>query len=148
MSDIIKNLKLNGWQRLWVFIGVIYFILSLVVFISIGMPNKKDIERQWCWEAIEIIKDPEDYTYKIRDAYKEKTDGELIKSIYAKYGERPEYSKKLAETRVEYEHKIATIWLATLTHIFYYFLWLIIPLAILYLLGMGVGWVYRGFKKK
>lgn len=142
----MKN-KLNGWQRLWVVLSAIYLAI-VIVFTWSSWPTKRQIENSWVYSLITATKDPKDYAYEIREAYKDIPDGELIKRINAKYSEKPEYKEILNTTNLKYQMEIQslgknrfkTFGIALLAWLF--------PIGILYLVGVAIGWIYKGFKGK
>lgn len=141
------KIKLNGWQRLWIVFSLIYLAI-IILFTWTTWPTKKQIENLWVYSTIDAIKEPNDYSYQIRESYKDISDRELIKKINAKYGEIPGFKEKLNEIDIKYQKKIQSLGNERLKNVRIAFMAWSIPLVILYLLGLAIGWIYKGFKKQ
>lgn len=139
--------KLNGWQRIWVVLSVIYFVI-VVVFTYTVWPTESKIDNSWVYSLIDKTKDPNDYTYQIRDAYKDISDKELIKRINAKYSTNQDYKEILNEINLKYQGELQSLWKNQFRTTGIALVAWLLPIAIVYLLGLSVGWIYKGFKNK
>lgn len=139
--------KLNGWQRLWIIVSVIYLLL-VVLFTWISWPTAKEIESSWLYSLIEATKDPGDYSYQIREAYQDVPDRELIRRINEKYAEQKDYKEELQKINQRYQKQLASLGRNRLTSLGIAFMAWIIPIGMVYLLGLAVGWIHKGFQNK
>jgi hypothetical protein len=137
--------KLGGWYRLWVVISLIY-LLIVSLFAWLDWPKQSKIEKIWAYDLINVIKEPGQYSYEIRLEYSDMSDKELIKRIQDKFGEDIKYKKLIDEVNQQNLNKIDKLFDEQKEAFFTAFLWWIIPIMFLYLLGVAVGWIYRGFK--
>jgi hypothetical protein len=141
------KLKLNGWQRLWVVLGIIYFAVVVAFTFSVW-PSESKIENSWVYSLIEKTKDPNDYTYQIRDAYKDISDKELIRRINAKYSLNQDYKEIVSSINLKYQGELQSLRKEQIkTTAMALIIWLL-PVAIVYLLGLSIAWIYKGFKNK
>ncbi len=47
-------LKLNGWQRMWVVVSLLYLV-AVVIFTIAFMPKRANIEQAWEYEINAIV---------------------------------------------------------------------------------------------
>jgi hypothetical protein len=141
------KIKLNGWQRLWVVLSIIYFVI--VAGFSFALwPAESNIENSWAYSLIDKTKDPNDYAYQIRDAYKDISDKELIRRINAKYSSNQNYKEILNTINLKYQSELQSLWKEQFKAIAIALMAWLLPIAIVYLLGLSFGWIYKGFKNK
>jgi hypothetical protein len=167
--------RLSGWQRLWVVFAILY-LLPVAVFTVSFVPKKTDTKRQWAFATIEIVKKYDEKlknedTWDIWRAYSDMSYEELIKRIRDKYS-RDKYSdksdrkkgpeNKWEQYRVkgtpripdiefdtvnkEYQQKLNSLWKEQAKVVSIGGLSWGFSVIAVYILGMAVGWVYRGFK--
>ncbi len=158
---------LNGWQRLWVLLTSIY--LALVIFASIcilpisldkstidskisSLAIKKSLEYEYN-VAINNNNDRE-ILYSLRNLNKEVehyksdefdsslSDANIYKTIKKRYSGKIDFSA----LDKKYNRDVIELRWLQVKFIFGAFLWWSLPCIALYLLGIGVGWVLRGFK--
>ena len=141
------KIELNGWQRLWVVLSAIYLGI-VILFTWTSWPNKMQIESSWVYFMIDATKEPDDYAYQICEAYKDIPDRELIQRINAKYGEKPEYKEKLKQINLRYQKEIQSLGKNRYKTMGIAFIAWVIPIGIIYLMGLVIGWIYKGFKEK
>jgi hypothetical protein len=141
------KMKLNGWQRLWVVLSALYLAI-VIVFTWSSWPTRRQIDNSWVYDLINATKDPKDYAYEIRDAYKDIPDGELIQRINAKYSEKSEYKEILKTTNLKYQMEIESLGKDRFKTGGIALLAWLIPIGLIYLLGVAAGWIYKGFKGK
>lgn len=140
-------IKLNGWQRLWVVLSITYFAIVVAFTFSLW-PNESKIENCWVYSLIDETKDPNDYTYQIRDAYKDISDKELIRRINAKYSSNQDYKEILNSINLKYQSELQSLWKEQIKTIAIALMAWLLPIATVYLLGLSIGWIYKGFKNK
>ncbi len=139
--------RLNGWQRLWLLVSVIYFLL-VVSLTALLLPKKSDYLRTRVYDTINlIIKNiPElrgSYAYQIRDAYPELSDDDVVKRIHSKFKGQVDFSS----IEDEYNARLAKLPSAQAEAFGIGFLFWIVPVALTYLLGWAIGWVIKGFRR-
>jgi len=139
--------RLNGWQRLWVLVSVIYFLFA-VSFIVLFLPKKSDYLSTRVHETIDLtIKNvPElrsSYVYQVRDAYGDLSDDEVVKRIHSKFKGQIDYSK----IEEEYATRLAKLSSEQIKAVGTGFLLWLVPVVFIYLLGWAIGWVIKGFKR-
>jgi len=108
----------------------------------------------WASDAVDLIKTREKtgiYSWILRkEIFGDATDEEVvtrIKSGSARTTDK-EWDRKVAALEAKYAKKIEDLSGEQLQTVGIAFLAWLVPLALLYLLGYGIGWVYRGFKNK
>ena len=141
------KIKLNGWQRLWVVLSIIYFVI-VVGFTFLLWSTESEIENSWVYSLIDKTKDPNDHSYEIRDAYKDISDKELIRRINAKYSSNKDYKEILNTINLKYQSEVQSLWKKQFRAIAIALMAWLLPIAIVYLLGLCFGWIYKGFKNK
>lgn len=120
----------------------------VIVFTTTSWPTEKKIENSWVYSLINATKEPNDYAYQIREAYEDITDRELIKRINAKYYANPEYKETLNTLNLRYQKDIQLLWRDQFKTIGIALMAWVIPIVIVYLMGLAIGWIYKGFKIK
>lgn len=146
-------MKLNGWQRIWIVCGVIIFAI-VCFFTVLTFPKKSDITSRWVYETISVVKKPHEYSYEIREAYKDYDDIQLIEKIHKKKYESEHdgfyytiYKARFEEIDSRYNAELKGLPVSQIKHILTALaVYLCIMLAI-YGLGWSIGWIYRGFKR-
>ena len=135
-----EHMKLSGWQRLWILLSVIYLVIP-VLFLIADWPTKKEIEDKWVYDTLEIVRQPSDSVFEIRSAYNDLSNQELVERVHKKFGKA-----KFEKIDKEYQKELKNLNYKRLKSFGVAFLFWIVPVIVLYILGKGVGWVYRGFR--
>ncbi len=138
-------MRLNGWQRLWVVVSTITIVITSI-FIYEGLPIKNEIEKEWAYSLLEIVKKPNEIASLILDAYKDLSSINLVQKITAKYGIKKEYKEDLSSLNSPYKNKIKKLVIKRTEYIINYLILWGVFIGILYLLGFAIGWIYKGFK--
>ena len=158
-------MRLNGWQRLWVLIAIIYLIPIAIITIN-SFPTKNQIYNKWY-----------EYLYSIYYIANEKTDNEgfLLRSQIKNLDQQQKIifleasirSKQHIDTgnemdQIVYQNARQSIpdfrktYEADLNELpsnqkeiitISLLIW-IVPLVIVYIFGLILKWVYKGFKPK
>jgi hypothetical protein len=137
-------MKLSGFQRLWVVTTIIIFVIA-VFFTIVLFPKKSEIMSRWTYETIEVVKKPGDYSFEIRDAYKDYGDKELIDKIHEK--EKNPFTKiRFDEIDRRYKNELESLFTKQAKHILIAFVAYFCVILALYGFGWSIGWIYRGFK--
>jgi len=146
-SNIRENMKLGGWQRLWVLWSVIYLVPP-IFFLLEDSSTKKKMEWLWVDNTIEIAKKQLDpyWTNGEISLYKDLTNQELVKRIHEKYGNDRWAELSFEKVDQEYRDGLKNLNYKHLKSCNIAFMFWMVPVVAVYILGKGVGWVYRGLK--
>lgn len=147
--------RLNGWQRMWVVLSALYFLL--VIFIAIPtFPTQKDIvitRLANATDAIYVYRKANDATFDeldelakfddFVDAYHEDQTGDKsIKVMQETWGSKVDFS----DVETEYRQQIDALLMDQAKSIGVTLLAWFIPVVAVYLLGFGVAWIASGFR--
>lgn len=146
--------KLNGWQRLWILIISLYLTFVLY-FASISFPNKSDLYREWAYSILDLEKKHDKSinslsNWEIREAYTKKgiTDEKFIERLKEKSIEKPpDYQSEFAEIEKKHSAKIIKLKGKQIRYTVNALLIWFLPSSLIYILGISIAWVYKGFKK-
>jgi len=167
----MKLKNLNGWQRLWVVVSVLW--LLFVVGVSIvgdviptadGLEarlgrNTRNLQREWALATIEaarVASDAgEDLTAAdIRSAYKDLSDAKIVERVHNNFPEvdfepvDSDYQEKLDGEQTRHQERLDALRVEQAKNIGLTSLAWFAPSVGLYLLGWAMAWVWRGFKLK
>ena len=141
-------MRLNGWQRAWVVLSVVWIAAISAVAITSQRSEEKRYH-DWSNELIEYLiaqsPDLRGHTLtSVRAAYSDMSDRQLVEALHDKYlGKHPAYRYGFSEIDAKHSPGVADV----LKPKFHWVLAALgVPLA-LYLLGMAVAWVRAGFKR-
>lgn len=142
--------RLNGWQRLWVVLVSVYLVPVVGVMINV-MPHRSNYELARTSDSIEIVgryleSNTPGYVfegvYSIRQKhYGALTDEKIIERLHEKYKDKVDFSR----VELEYFRKLDMHLLEQAKVAGYGVLFWLVPSLALYLLGVAVGWVIKGF---
>lgn len=156
--------RLNGWQRLWLVLMILYGLVVAVVTVAF-FPKESDILNSWAWDAMRVAIDDIKRTKKydgtmwdFRDAFfKNKTDEEIVHSLTdgarninladSKTADLADYKSNILTLENKYQKQIKDLPREQLKATGMAFLVWMIPALAIYVLGYAVGWIYRGFKE-
>jgi hypothetical protein len=160
----MRTVWLNGWQRLWVVVGIVSLVLAVGVVWDL-QPTREEIYQQWAsdewgeiqkipslsnkqwWELKAELKEPTDSAIIARlnwnaksrlDSLRSKPlpDSALMRALEHANTIRPDYEKRLAS----FAQARAIYWARVVGR------WAGF-MALLYLAGWSVGRIYRGFRR-
>lgn len=142
----------NGWQRLWLVVVAMYLVP--VVFLTIdALPTASAYSTTRVLDTIEFAgrqmeSSKPGYTFEGSHAVREKyysdlTDEQIIERVHAKFKDRIDFSK----IESEYKRRLDNLYAEQIKVVGSSLLWWIIPSALLYLFGVAVAWVIRGFRR-
>jgi hypothetical protein len=140
--------RLSGWQRLWLVLSVIYLI-AVAAFTVILMPKASQYLSSRVYDTVRTIKDnvPElsgMYVYQIREAYSDFSDEEIIQKIHEKYKDEVDFDA----IEKKYRNKMSRLPSMRAKFIGLGLLFWVAPIVLVYILGISVGWIVKGFKKE
>lgn len=144
-------MKLGGWQRIWIVISVMWLLVVGLVGYS-EIPSEEKIYKAWSYDLLKYLCDNDSnlkgqYAWQLRDVYSDLSDKELIERLRSKYLEKyPAYKYGFENIDAKYNDKLINLARSRVIAIGIGFLIWFIPLAVLYVLGWSVGWIYRGFR--
>lgn len=148
---MIKQVNLNGWQRLWVILAVLLLIpAGLVGFDT--RPTADAINREWAGKVIELAanNDPAlagQEPWKIAIQYQDVPPAKLVEKLnYGYLSRHPELKERADALGQPFQQQLDRLPLSAITHfVLVIFGWLLVA-GMLYLCGFAIGWVYRGFR--
>ena len=140
--------RLSGWQRLWLILSVIYLIV-VAAFTVISMPKASQYSSSRVHDTIRTIIDNVPklsgmYVYQIREVYSDFSDEELIQKIHEKYKDKVDFDA----TEKKYRNKMSRLPSVRAKFIGLGLLFWIVPVVLVYILGISGGWIVKGFKKE
>jgi hypothetical protein len=143
--------ELNGWQRLWLLMSVIYLLFVLVI----GYTNFPTANNTLLADN-EILKNLSDKTLLMLAAEGETT-GSFVSNIKEKFvlptGQEIYLSTKFNSKDKDNLYKDYEIAIANIVNkkrivfLLYMLAFWVIPCLSIYAIGLSFRWVYRGFKK-
>ena len=143
---------LNGWQRLWVLSSAIWLVI-VGIFASTMIPKSSDYAKDRLYDTIDVVgkhleKENPDVYYKgawttRTEDYADLKDDEILDKLHSKY----EDSVDFTPIEREYRHKINGLRTDQLKTVGISFLVWGIPSLLVYILGVAVGWVFKGFQQ-
>ena len=156
--------RFNGWQRLWIVLSVLYAI-PVVLFTANSIaeserysdsarakyalkafadhPQNKKIETLPLEKQQELAIDSARARLRLAGEHQvdRQTDEEFVRSLLEKWRDTIDFSEIDAENR----KMIEQFSLVRVKVIGYGFLAWVAPVAFLYVLGLSIGWIARGF---
>ena len=144
-------MKLSGWQRIWVVLGVLWLVCC-TTYVCAEFPTSDAIYWSWSYALLDysVDNDPQmkgKSAYLLRDAYSDFTNKELVHRLCKTYlAKHPEHTAGFQNIAAKHENSLQSLSKSRANMILFGFAIWLIPLAILYALGWSVGWICRGFK--
>ena len=157
--------KTNGWQRLWIVISVLYLCAVIVIDIMIW-PKTAHIEKQFLNATYQLIYEAEGKKekYKFTDIVEEanrrglfsnpKDEKEqmmagenwvaLAERAISKYNDKINF----ANIRNTYDFGLRKVNSERKEIVLFSVIFCFLPVVALYLLGLSIRWIIRGFKQK
>lgn len=159
------QLKLNGWQRLWVVVAGIYFF-AVCAFAVATFPDGASLESERATIAIEAalhaqanaahelgddraelnaLRNLKAGAARVRsEAYGDLTNAEIVQRVREKFDGKADFNALDERVKHDAEHLRGE----RSKFIFQAVAWWVIPSVVLYVLGLAFGWVVRGFRNK
>lgn len=145
--------RLNGWQRLWVVLAVIY-LLPVVGFTIALFPKQRDLVSSRVYDSIRAVgeyREKNDSGFRFEGAfsfrakyYSDISDDEIIKGLHEKWGSKVDFSK----IEVEYKQKLDALPAERAKAVGIALLAWLVPVLAVYVLGLAVTWIIRGFRRE
>ncbi|MGD9202234.1 MAG: hypothetical protein PVI26_11765 [Chitinispirillia bacterium] len=142
-------MKLNGWQRLWVVFTIIWVsFFGLLTFQS--KSSELEIYHNWSQDLLNYLvsqdKDLKNYSVtSLRSVYARVSDKELVKALHEKYlTKHPAYRYGFKKINSKYENLLVHGSNKGYNQKYIYIAF-IIPLLV-YIFGIAITWVKKGFK--
>ncbi len=137
----------TGWQRLWLVLSVVYFFV-VVFFTIIFLPGQSEYSTKRVYDTIKLMiknepKLSKSSAYKVRAYYKDMQDDRLVEAIHKKYSGKIDFSS----IEHEYQKKISSLHYERVQIFILGFSVWIVPVFIIYVLGLSTAWIIKGFKK-
>lgn len=158
--------KLNGWQRLWVLASLIYLVaVVFVAIIDFPTPWKsyisdEEITKKLSIKTLQLIAKTDDWievpVNQKGDIFGKEVTAEQLQPITIQFpnGKKLLVSTGTKQADLDYINKDYCNAVISLTNkerihfIVTILLAWIVPCIAVYMLGVSVNWVYRGFKQK
>lgn len=137
-------MKLGGWQRLFIFVATLYLIV-VAIFAAFNYPkvetthHRTEFYERMSKESVAILAN----AHNNRDIVRAKMPNNHVISFATSTPQ--EQMEKISR---EY-YKIVTEHVDRERWLFFgiaFLVWWMLPLILLYVVGVAVGWVYRGFR--
>jgi len=143
------NLRLNGWQRLWILLSALYLALVVVAAIA-KMPRSSDYINTRVHASIDAVGkymevSTPGYTYEGSYAVRQKhyadlSDEQILDRLHTKFAGKVdlepidrEYKQKMQAEQATFLGYAVASWLG--------------PITLLYAIGAAIAWVIRGFRR-
>jgi len=146
-------LRLNGWQRMWVVVSLLYLV-AVIIFTIAFMPERANIEQAWEYETDAIAGSNTRLELPFRDmsdearvkvirevypdAYQDLNDEELATALRTRIG----------FINIKHQARLAGLFGEQVKSMGLGLLAWIVPSVVLYMLGWSIGWIYRGFQSR
>ena len=158
-------LKINGWQRLWIVLSVLYLFPVIAVAVSIW-PKSTHIEKRFLNKTFELIyefegKNKKDKISNIveeanrrglfnnpKDEKEELMAAENWVALAELAIVKHKGKIKFSEVRNTYEMELKKVTAKRKRIVLFSPLIWFLPVVVLYILGLSVRWIIRGFKQK
>lgn len=144
--------NLNGWQRLWAVLSILY-IIPVVAVVVVSFPNLEEINSSRVYASLTAVADyrktsePDfrwEGAYSVRTTfYRDLSDKEIIERIQEKWGGKV----NLASIDAKYQAKVNDLTVQQSKSIGFGVLAWLIPVISVYLLGLALAWIMQGFRK-
>ncbi len=143
--------KLNGWQRLWVVLSAIYLLAVGIVTTLVFMPKEELIKRAWAYDLIDVVRDHDTSlrsktTGGILNQYSDLSYDEIISRVQKKHS-KPNMIAEYTVINKKYEDRLANLGKEKIKGVSIGFLFWLVPVILVYVLGLAAGWIYRGFRQ-
>ncbi len=129
------SIRLNGWQRLWIFCSLLYLIIT-IFFSYIYFPPQKHYRDP----AIVAFYNDLDNPNIRKDFFHA-----LLESAYPRF-KNIDKNESISELKRLYKTQKNDYYSALLKHAFITIIFFLVPVLFFYLFGYGVFWVVLGFK--
>jgi len=138
----------KGFKRAFVLLAILYLIPIILLFYSL-IPTAEEYQRSRVFDTVNLIKgynpqiSPESaWTYETANKIVKEGAEDWLVTVHHKFEGQIDFSQ------IEQDYKEE---MRKLSHnqgkmVFKAFLFWAVPLAAVYLFGLGIGWVFAGFK--
>lgn len=148
-TPIAYERKLNGWQRLWILLAIIWLVPVLALTIS-EAETQATIKGRWARDIVNMEK----RYHPAFTWYNDKSDEDII-SPHSDQPFDPAAAEMVTESEQQDKSNLKQLYNRELKNLSAKqnsnykrgFLLYVIPLVVLYGLGIGCGWIYRGFRR-
>lgn len=132
---------MGGWTRLWILVSVIY-VFPVGIFTYSGIPKKSQYEFVRFRETLDLVKE---HNYEIDGVDELPSVGyeKFVRACHKQFGDTLDFTK----IESDYKNKINNHRKEQFKIVGTGFVFWIVPVVLLYLLGWSIRWVIEGFKK-
>ncbi|MDO8319717.1 hypothetical protein, partial [Rhodoferax sp.] len=149
----LMKMFLNGWQRLWLVLSILY--LAAVVPLAIeARPKASDIVNSRVHESIDLAgkymeSSTAGYSYEgsasvIAKHYSDMSDEQILERLHQRFTDKVELSK----IDRKYEKQMQELKGEQLAHVGWSVAAWLGPVLFVYALGAAVAWVIKGFRRR
>jgi hypothetical protein len=138
----------KGFKRAFVLLAILYMI-PVILFFYGTIPTAEQYQRNRIFDTVILIKDynpqvfPESaWTYEIANGIVEEGAEDWLLKVHQKFGGQIDFS----QIEQDYKEQMKELGHNQYKTVFTIFLVWAIPLVVVYLFGVGIGWVFAGFK--
>jgi hypothetical protein len=137
------------WQRLWLVTGIIYLLMLAGGFYLL-MPNRESIERGMVFSVTEEVRRYDGMAFagksprKIFEIARSQGYPAWITSTRSKFRIGPEGNAGFERIETEYREAISNLPVKRSFGFIFYFVFWLVPMAVLYSIGFVVDWIKRG----
>ena len=145
--------RLNGWQRLWVVLSALYLVP--VVGITVTMfPKQESLDDSRVYDSISAVVSYVEKTEKARMSegaytirskhYGDLSNDQVIQRLHQKWDGKVDFTT----IENEYKQKLEALPAERAKTAGIAFLAWLVPVIAVYMLGLAIGWVIRGFRRE
>lgn len=143
--------KLNGWQRLWIVITILYLIPVVIGTMSY-LPKREEILSSRTYAAIDAVAEYRkvnesdfrwDGAYSVRTTFYANLDDD---QVFARLSEKWGSKVNLAVIEAEHQKRLDALPVAKAKIVGLGLLCWLIPAILVYVLGLSVAWIIQGFR--
>jgi len=145
--------RLNGWQRLWVILSALYLIGVIAVAMTL-LPKQESLDDSRVYESISAVVTHIEKTekasvsegpYTIRSKhYSDLSNEQVIDRLHSKWNGQVDFTK----IEKDYKDKTSALPMERAKVGGFALLAWLIPVATVYVLGLAIGWIIRGFRRE
>ncbi|HEX7153165.1 MAG TPA: hypothetical protein VF618_16890 [Thermoanaerobaculia bacterium] len=149
VADGSVSRRLNGWQRLFIVIAVIWLAINVTVLTTV-FPQQDEIWDRYAYALIDRLRAADERlaqtsSFEVRTSYANLTSVDLVQKIRREYS-TPDWQSYLSDVNTEYETELHALPRTQMQMVAWGFVCWAAPLLVLYVLGWSTAWVTAGFR--
>jgi hypothetical protein len=145
--------RLNGWQRLWVVLSVLYLVPVIGIAVIL-FPKQESLDESRVYDSISAVVSYVEKTEKARISegvytirskhYGDLPNDEIIQRLHEKWCGKVDFTT----IEEDYKQKLDALPTERAKTAGIAFLAWLVPVIALYVLGLAIGWIIRGFRRE